>query len=89
MRTYELSTYTTFPDKTMINYSLGKNKTAVFLDWSDIPNAIKYDIYLDGVLIAETRSSHFTHNLDEKNKVFIEYSFIYQTPMNSLKKMRF
>lgn|GEM_PF-6587886 len=68
LSTYELSTYTTFPDKTMINYSLGKNKTAVFLDWSDVPNAIKYDIYLDGVLIAETRYSHFTHNLDEKKQ---------------------
>ncbi|MEQ6390273.1 hypothetical protein RZN22_13245 [Bacillaceae bacterium S4-13-58] len=68
---FKLSTYSSFEDEQVINYSIGKNKSEVFLEWSDVPDAIKYEVYLGGKLLEETNFSKFTHNLNgEKSGVY-------------------
>ncbi|MFZ3591073.1 DUF3238 domain-containing protein [Bacillus sp. DJP31] len=64
--TYEMTSYTSFEDKNVINYAIGTSDSEVSLDWSDVPDALKYEVYLNDQLLATTSSSQFIHNLENQ-----------------------
>lgn len=57
--TYELTTYTDFNDDGVPNYSVISNNSTVHLNWTDIKDAIKYNVYLNDELLTETTQSEF------------------------------
>lgn len=59
LETYELTTYTDFNSDEVPNYSVISNDSVVHLDWSDIKDAIKYNVYLNDELLTETTQSEF------------------------------
>ena len=58
---HSVTTYSIFKEKDVINYTIWKKDSEVILDWSDIPEAKKYVIYLGDELLTETKESEFHH----------------------------